>query len=146
MIETYEKDNMTERLIAFKSKDKKFTVYSNSYRVVGDLIQEVFRAKARRSGEKPTDNFWLPSEAESLYEAIRLVVVDDINNEIMHERWVSEKKRLGWKYGEEKDAEKKTHPCIRPFSDLSHSDQKKDDMFIDLVRTLSRYFDLKIYH
>lgn len=43
-----------------------------------------------------------------------------------HERWCSEKIKNGWKYGTEKNNNKKTHPCLVKWNDLPVDEQKKD--------------------
>ena len=35
-----------------------------------------------------------------------------------HDRWMEVKLRDGWRYGEAKDAEAKTHPCLLPYHAL----------------------------
>ena len=52
-----------------------------------------------------------------------------------HESWMKEKLDDGWVYGEVKDAEKKTHPCIVPHSELPGVDQIKDVLFLAVVRS-----------
>jgi hypothetical protein len=44
-----------------------------------------------------------------------------------------EKVEGGWKYGETKDPEAKTHPCIVPFEDLPAEQQFKDKLFRTIV-------------
>lgn len=51
-----------------------------------------------------------------------------------HESWLAEKLADGWVYGEEKDAELKTHPCILPYDELPEEQRKKDELFIATVR------------
>ena len=53
-----------------------------------------------------------------------------------HENWLKEKENDGWVFGETKDPEKKTHPCMLPFSDLPEEQQAKDLLFFDIVTTL----------
>jgi hypothetical protein len=53
-----------------------------------------------------------------------------------HESWMEEKLSQGWVYGEVKDAEKKTHPCIVPFEELPKFQQKKDKLFSAIVDAL----------
>jgi hypothetical protein len=53
-----------------------------------------------------------------------------------HESWMEEKLSQGWVYGEVKDAEKKTHPCIVPFEELPEFQQKKDKLFSAIVDAL----------
>ncbi len=52
-----------------------------------------------------------------------------------HENWMSEKENDGWVYGETKDPEKKEHPCMVPYDQLSQDQQTKDKLFIALVRS-----------
>lgn len=50
-----------------------------------------------------------------------------------HEAWMADKIRDGWKYGDVKDADAKTHPCIVPFDQLPEFQQKKDVLFRAIV-------------
>lgn len=54
-----------------------------------------------------------------------------------HKSWSKEKVTTGWVYGEVKDPEKKTHPCLVPFDKLPIEQQKKDILFLSIVRALS---------
>lgn len=54
-----------------------------------------------------------------------------------HDAWSKEKIEQGWVYGEVKDAEKKTHPCLVPFEHLPEFQQKKDKLFQAIVEALS---------
>jgi hypothetical protein len=54
----------------------------------------------------------------------------------MHNSWSSEKVAAGWVYGDVKDAEKKTHPCLVPFDQLPEFQQKKDRLFSAIVDSL----------
>lgn len=49
--------------------------------------------------------------------------------EASHKSWLAAKKAAGWKFGDEKDEEKKTHPCMVPFNKLPASQQFKDVLF-----------------
>ena len=51
-----------------------------------------------------------------------------------HDSWLKFKEEDGWKYGEEKDADKKTHPCMVPFNKLPKEQQYKDKLFIKTVK------------
>jgi len=53
-----------------------------------------------------------------------------------HNAWMKEKVDAGWVYGEVKDAEKKTHPCIVPFEELPEFQKKKDSLFCAVVDAL----------
>ena len=53
-----------------------------------------------------------------------------------HANWLAEKEAAGWVYGEEKDPEEKTHPCIVPFDDLPPEQRFKDHLFFTTVTNL----------
>jgi hypothetical protein len=53
-----------------------------------------------------------------------------------HESWLAEKEANGWTFGEVKDAKKKTHPCMVPFSRLPVEQQAKDYIFRAIVHAL----------
>lgn len=54
--------------------------------------------------------------------------------EASHENWLKEKVANGWVYGETKDADAKTHPCCVPYSELPRDQQRKDYIFIAVVK------------
>lgn len=56
----------------------------------------------------------------------------DAGDSASHDNWLKMKAEQGWVYGEVKDEEKKTHPCIVPFDQLPPAQQFKDT----LVRTI----------
>lgn len=53
-----------------------------------------------------------------------------------HDAWSKDKIENGWKYGREKDPEKKEHPCLVPFNELPEFQQKKDKLFCAIVDAL----------
>lgn len=53
-----------------------------------------------------------------------------------HEAWCRDKEADGWKYGDVKDAEAKTHPCLVPYHELPVEQQKKDALFRAVVEAL----------
>mgnify|MGYP005847608361 CR=1 FL=1 len=54
-----------------------------------------------------------------------------------HESWMAEKLANGWQWGEVKDPQAKTHPCLVEYSELPKEQQAKDRLFQDTVRALS---------
>lgn len=54
-----------------------------------------------------------------------------------HRNWMINKKAEGWVYGPVKDPDAKTHPCIVPFDELPEWQQKKDVLFLAIVRALA---------
>ena len=59
----------------------------------------------------------------------------DTTPEDSHINWMKEKLKDGWVYGEIKDPEKKTHPCLVDYSDLPKNQQTKDHLFIAVVKS-----------
>jgi hypothetical protein len=55
-----------------------------------------------------------------------------------HRSWLAEKEADGWVFGEVKDADAKTHPCMVPFEELPLEQQVKDHLFVGMVRTLAQ--------
>ncbi len=55
-----------------------------------------------------------------------------------HKAWMTDKLLAGWKYGENKDEEAKTHPCIVPFEKLPIEQQRKDALFRAIVHALAK--------
>jgi len=61
----------------------------------------------------------------------------DARPEDSHNNWMAEKIAHGWVYGPVKDPDAKTHPCIVPFDQLPEWQQKKDILFLAIVRALA---------
>ncbi len=57
-------------------------------------------------------------------------------HDAQHNSWMKEKVDAGWVYGNIKDAEAKTHPCIVPFDQLPEFQRKKDALFCAVVDAL----------
>lgn len=53
-----------------------------------------------------------------------------------HEAWVHDKVNDGWQYGDVKDANKKTHPCLVPYDELPIEQRRKDYLFQGIVNAL----------
>lgn len=53
-----------------------------------------------------------------------------------HEGWAREKLADGWTWGPVKDPEKKLHPCLVSYEDLSQEQRAKDALFLAVVRAL----------
>jgi len=51
-----------------------------------------------------------------------------------HDNWMESKLRAGWKYGEIKDADAKTHPCLLPYNALPEEQKRKDVLFGRIVQ------------
>jgi len=56
-----------------------------------------------------------------------------------HAAWMKHKESDGWVYGETKDPEKKTHPCMVPYEQLPSAQKVKDYLFIEVVSCLKGF-------
>lgn len=59
----------------------------------------------------------------------------DATPEQSHEAWLATKVEDGWKYGDVKDPEAKTHPCFKPYNELPESQRAKDYLFKAVMKT-----------
>lgn len=73
---------------------------------------------------------WYASEKwqqDSMIKGVEFRIANPSSNkDAQHNAWMEHKLKEGWVYGELKDAEKKTHPCIMPYDKLPEFQQKKD--------------------
>ena len=89
--------------------------------------------RSQRTWEQAPD--W---QKESARIGVKLHIENpDAGPEASHESWLAEKKAKGWTFGEEKDAEAKTHPCMVAFKDLPLAQKAKDYIFRGVVLALS---------
>ena len=56
-----------------------------------------------------------------------------------HETWMQEKVEGGWRHGEVKDPDARTHPSLIPFEQLSPVEQAKDHLFRGIVLSLAPF-------
>ena len=56
----------------------------------------------------------------------------------LHNNWMKEKADAGWEWGEIKDEEAKTHPCMVTFDKLPEFQQRKDKLFSAIVDALTK--------
>ncbi len=65
-------------------------------------------------------------------------VIDDpwVTPGHLHAAWMAQKQANGWVYGEVKDPEAKTHPCMVPYDELPPEQRAKDHIFGAIVRAL----------
>lgn len=61
----------------------------------------------------------------------------EITPEELHKSWLEVKVADGWVYGSVKDAEKKTHPCMVPYSELPLAQRTKDYLFKAVVSSMA---------
>lgn len=59
----------------------------------------------------------LPEELEQLVEQM---------SKNVHEVWAETRIKQGWRYGEQRDDELKTHPCLVPYEELPEEEKEYD--------------------
>jgi hypothetical protein len=76
-------------------------------------------------------------QRDSAIKGVEFAIANpDAADSAQHDAWMNDKIKDGWVYGEKKDAEAKTHPCIVPFEELPEFQQKKDKLFRAIVNAL----------
>ena len=65
----------------------------------------------------------------------------DMPESWQHEKWMQEKVDTGWVYGETKDADKKTHPCLVSYAELPTKEKAKDALFVAVCNALIPLLD-----
>lgn len=103
------------------------------------VCHEANKAWCEESGDNSQKD-WSSAELwqrESAVKGVRFRIDNPrAGEDTQHNAWMSDKIADGWVYGEVKDAEKKTHPCIVPFNELPEFQQKKDKLFCAIVDAL----------
>lgn len=61
-----------------------------------------------------------------------------------HEGWMREKIDAGWTYGPTKDPERKTHPCLVPYSELPPEQRAKDHLYLATVRAMATALQVRV--
>lgn len=64
-----------------------------------------------------TTDVKLPEELEQLVEQM---------SKNVHEVWAETRMKQGWTYGEQRDDQNKTHPCLIPYEELPDSEKEYD--------------------
>jgi hypothetical protein len=105
---------------------------------IARVCHEANRAWCEANGDdsqKPWDEAdeW---QRESARKGVEVALAGS-TSESQHQAWCQQKYDDGWRYGEAKDAEKKTHPCLVPYDELPEEQQRKDTLFRAVVFALS---------
>ena len=104
---------------------------------IAQLAHEVNRAYCLATGDN-SQQHWDGAPAwqrESAINGVAAHIEKPRTPQESHELWLEEKRAAGWKYGEVKDAEAKTHPCFLPYAELPASQRVKDYLFAAVVAT-----------
>jgi folate-binding Fe-S cluster repair protein YgfZ len=106
---------------------------------IAKVCHEANKAWCEVNGDE-TQKSWYAAEQWQRDSAIRgvefKIANPDAPDSAQHDAWSKDKLDNGWQYGNEKDAELKTHPCLVPFEELPDFQQKKDKLFQAIVTSL----------
>lgn len=106
---------------------------------IAKSCHEANRVWCQANGDN-TQKHWAEAEQwqrDSTIKGVEFRVNNpDAGHDAQHNSWMEEKVNDGWVYGEVKDAEAKTHPCIVPFDQLPDFQKKKDSLFCAIVDAL----------
>lgn len=101
---------------------------------VAYLVHQANSEYAKSIGEVPVADF--ETNKDSCVSGIlKFIKNPDVTPAKLHQSWMDFKFNDGWTYGPVKDFEKKTHPCLVPWSDLPKEQQTKDEIFIGICKT-----------
>lgn len=84
---------------------------------------------------------WAPDwQKDSAVAGVRYVLLNPTAGPgAQHVQWMNFKLAQGWTYGLVKDAEKKEHPCIKPWNELPEAQRTKDVLFGSIARSLGSF-------
>ena len=81
-------------------------------------------------------------QRESAVKGVEYFILHpDAPDSAQHDAWVKDKLDTGWVFGETKDPEAKTHPCIISFDQLPFRQQSKDTLFKAVCKVLVLLMD-----
>lgn len=110
---------------------------------IAKICHEANRVFCESIGDM-TQPFWQHApdwQKSSAMNGVEFVLENlDANWDATHNNWMKEKIDNGWVYGEEKNTDKKTHPCLVPFDELPKEQQLKDVLFKNIV--MSFHYDI----
>ena len=75
-------------------------------------------------------------QKDSAISGVEYHLTNDVTPEQSHESWMEHKRMDGWVWGDVKDPEKKTHPCMVPYDQLPQEQKTKDYLFKAVVDTM----------
>lgn len=74
-------------------------------------------------------------KANTRNSVLAIIAQPDITPSRLHEIWMEDKIKHGWKLGLVKDAELKTHPLLIPYEKLDLKNRLKDSLFHSIVKS-----------
>lgn len=111
------------------------TIDHETIEQIARMAHEVNRAYCQALGDD-SQPAWEDApewQKQSAIAGVELHLKGDHGPEASHEAWMAKKVADGWVYGEKKDPDAKTHPCLVPFDQLPREQQAKDYLFRGVV-------------
>lgn len=103
---------------------------------IARVVHEANRAYCAAIGDQ-SQKAWDEAEQwqrDSAIQGIESMLNGTANTpEQQHQAWMKSKADAGWVYGDVKDAEAKTHPCMVHYADLPAEQRVKDYLFRAVV-------------
>ena len=106
---------------------------------IARVCHEANRAWCKANGDNTQKTWWEVDQSvrDSSVRGVEFRVDNpDAGPDAQHNAWMEERTAQGWRYGEEKNAHNKTHPCLVPFDKLPEFQQQKDKLFCAIVEAL----------
>lgn len=107
---------------------------------IARVAHEVNRAYCEAIGE--TQPLWEDApnwQRSSACAGVEAHLADpSLTPEQSHQKWMDQKLKEGWVFGEKKDGNAKTHPCMVPYAQLSEQQRVKDYLFRGVVHAIAR--------
>lgn len=92
--------------------------------------------KAIGEAEPPSWDSLFPEMQASSIKGVEFKLSNpNATPENQHNAWCESKIADGWVYGEVKDMDKKTHPCLVPYNELPLEQRVKDYLFQAVVKS-----------
>ena len=128
-------DETLGTILANIKKVQRYAKFKEDLKTSNELQSRLVLAihEANKEIQQHTGEF-IPQLSEHLTKSILdgvYYVLDNPNctPEQQHNNWVHFKRADGWRYGPEKDFERKEHPCLVPYNELLEIQQRKDSVF-----------------
>jgi RyR domain len=109
---------------------------------IAKIALEANRSYCEQRGEMPPPAWEDASEElrESLISGVAFILHNPASHvSAQHERWCENRWAAGWKWGEVKDYDAKTHPCLIDFDLLPVEQQAKDILFRNIVMSFIHF-------
>lgn len=122
------------------------TISKDHIEKIAHIAHEANRVFCLQNGDD-SHKSWRETEEgirETTREGVRYAFENPgLTPEQSHANWCESKKKAGYTYGKVKDNDKKTHPNLCSFGDLSSFDRTKDALFINICNAYFAGFGLR---